>query len=101
MTTRVAPTGDRAKYDEVSAQFWKLQQVEQTPEEREYAELCQELEQMLNAFRDELMELEHENQRLQSEYERCSNLRDTQRALRDEEVRLLALRRDLDSAERS
>jgi chemotaxis protein histidine kinase CheA len=101
MTTRVAPASNRAKYDEVSAQFWKLQQVEQTAEEREYEELCHELEQMLNAFREELMELEHENQRLQSEYESCSNLRDAQRALRDEEVRLLALRRDWDLAERS
>jgi predicted nuclease with TOPRIM domain len=90
----------KAKYEEVAAQFWRLQQVEETPEEAEYARLCAELQQMLTEFREELVALERENSELQSRFDGYSDLKEKYAALRDEEARLLQLKRDLDAIAR-
>jgi predicted nuclease with TOPRIM domain len=95
-----APANSKAKYEEVAAQFWRLQQVEETPEESEYARLCAELQQMLASFREELAACERENAELQSRFDGYSDLKEKYTELRDEEARLLQLKRDLDAVSR-
>jgi DNA repair exonuclease SbcCD ATPase subunit len=90
----------KAKYEEVAAQFWRLQQIEETPEEAEYARLCAELQQMLTDFREELVALERENSELQSRFDGYSDLKDKYTALRNEEAQLLQLKHDLDAINR-
>lgn len=87
----------RAKYEDMSNQFWKLQQTEQTEEEAEYARLCTELDKMLSEYRTELEDLESENTRLQKQLEDTSEMRQRYQEVRDEEDYLLALKKDLDS----
>jgi len=95
------PNPTREKFDQVSAQFWSLQQIEHTPEEQEYIQLCDQLGKMLNDFRAELADLERENQKLQDEFESCSATDETKASLEARFQRLVTLKRDLDQAERT
>jgi hypothetical protein len=93
-------SGYKAKYEEMSNKFWQLQQKEETEEEAEYAGLCRRLEQMLNHFREDLANLEHENLELQHRMENGGDLRAKCQALKEEEAELLRLKSDLDAATR-
>jgi len=93
-------TGFRARYEEISNQFWRLQQVEETEEEAEYAKLCRELESMLTAYRDELEALERENLEQRGQVEGLSGIKAQYQALRNEEAYLIQLKNDLDDAAR-
>jgi DNA repair exonuclease SbcCD ATPase subunit len=97
----VQATSYKEKYDEVAREFWRLQQMEETEEEREYRGLLVQLEQMLADYREELDVLERENQELQSRLENYTDLKERHAALKDEEAKLLALKRDLDSFSRA
>ena len=95
--TGIRKSSYRAKYEDISNQFWKLQQTEETEEEAEYARLCMELEKMLSEYRTELEDLESENIRLQKQLEDTSEMRKRYQEVRDEEEYLLSLKRDLDA----
>jgi DNA repair exonuclease SbcCD ATPase subunit len=97
----VPSTSYKEKYDEVAREFWRLQQIEETEEEREYRGLLVQLEQMLVDYREELDALERENQELQSKLENYTDLKARHDALREEEAKLLVLKRDPDSFTRS
>jgi predicted RNase H-like nuclease (RuvC/YqgF family) len=94
------PRGSKDKIEDITRQFWDLQQIEETPEEAEYARLCEELQEMLTRFREELVALERENTELQSRFDGYSDLKEQAAALREEEAKLLQLKRDLDAADR-
>ena len=87
-------------YNEISQEFWKLQQVKQTPEEEEYENLIRQLETMLSDFRSEIEELEITNAKLQEKVEDVGPIKETYNQLREEEAQLKQLKRDLESANR-
>jgi len=89
------PRNYEAMYNEISKQFWDLQQIKQTPEEEGYEALCKELEGMLVQFRDEINILEKENQDLQSKLENFSEIRQKYQDLVSIEENLVNLKRSL------
>lgn len=89
------PVGFRAKYEKMLADFWRLQQLEQTPEEAEYAKLCMELEGMIKQFREELETLERQNLDLQTQLEDTPDMETEYKALREEQAYLTQLKADL------
>ena len=95
------PVSYKEKYEEVSNQFWRLQQIEETEEEAAYAKLCTDLESMLVQFREELADLETQNQNLQRELEGMSNIKAKYQQLKEEEAYLLQLKSDLDNVSRT
>lgn len=52
-----------------SEEFWALQQIKQTPEEEQYALLCQKLKQMCEEYREEIDRYASENIELQEKYD--------------------------------
>ena len=55
------------EYEKYANLFWDLQQQKQTPEEEEYLQLCQELLQKAESFRQQISDLAEENDRLTKE----------------------------------
>lgn len=87
-------------YNEISQEFWKLQQVKQTPEEEEYENLIKQLETMLSDFRSEIEELELANAKLQERVEDVGPIKEAYNLLRSEELQLKQLSSDLENANR-
>ena len=58
------------EYQKLAKEFWELQQVEQTEEEKKYDELCQNLEKMAKDYRVEIDKLADENATLHSRCEK-------------------------------
>ena len=84
-------------YEQVSAKFWELQQVEQTDEEIEFMNLISELEEMLTQYRTEIEELEAENSRLLEQVEDVEPIKAKWNELQEQEKHLIALKRDVDN----
>ena len=96
--SRYRTTGSRnyeTMYNQLSQEFWELQQTKQTIEEAEYETLCKELEGMLVQFRDEIDLLEKENQELQSQLENVSEIKQKYQELCIQEENLINLKKSL------
>ena len=61
------------KYQNYASKFWDLQQVKETDEERKFIELCQELQNKADEFREEISALKEENDRLTEKLKNCSD----------------------------
>ncbi|KAH0790994.1 hypothetical protein GPJ56_005129 [Histomonas meleagridis] len=83
-------------YKKTATDFWILQQVEQTDEEIEFANLVSELEAMLFNYRQEIEELELENSRLQEKVEDVEPIKAKWTELTEQEERLIILKNDMD-----
>ena len=57
------------EYQKLANEFWELQQIEQTEEEKKYDDLCQELEKMAKEYRIEIDKLAEENASLHAQCE--------------------------------
>ena len=84
------------KYLEKVDEFWDLQQVKQTDEEKEYEDLIKKLQEMLVNFKDEILNLEKENEEYQADMNRRSEVREKYEQLQMEQNRLLKIKTDLD-----
>ena len=67
------------EYNKLASEFWNLQQIKQTEEEKKYESLCKELEKMATDYRIEIDELAQQNASLNSQ---CSELSDLKKALK-------------------
>ena len=85
---------------ETANKFWQLQSLDKTDEEKEYEKLIQQLENMLVAYRDEVVQLETEFERLQGQRTDYQEVSARYKELRDEESRLLELQADIEKYKR-
>ncbi|EAX99280.1 hypothetical protein TVAG_112960 [Trichomonas vaginalis G3] len=83
-----------ALYREEAKKFWDLQQIQQTEEEKEYEELCHQLEEMSMKFREEIDTVAGENHILQEKITKNSNNKKLLEDLSAEEQTLIRIIRN-------
>ena len=74
------------EYQNYAVKFWELQQVKETDEEKKFIELCQELQNKADFFREEISALKEENDRLTEKLKNSSDNRYYDVLLQREEI---------------
>ena len=73
------------EYNRLATEFWNLQQIKQTEEEKKYESLCKDLEKMAIDYRTEIDELAKQNSELNGKCSEISELKKTLKKLEEKE----------------